>query len=137
MNDVFALGSILAGVVAVGIAGFVFYAIYGGTRSSLANASIGDVFNFEYEQPLHGEPKRFLAKVVEPVYTLNDSSIKRLNRTSRYRRNDPVFQRTNHLVVCETPDGKVRQFYAERVKNCRKPLLAGILFKTGLAASLV
>jgi hypothetical protein len=136
MNDfVFVVGGFA--IVAAVIASFLMYAIYGGTRASLTNASIGEVFNFEYEQPLHGEHKRFLARVVEPVYTLSDSCIKNLNRTSRYRRNDPIFQRTKNLVVCETPDGKIRQFYAERVKNCRKPLLAGVLFKTGLAASLV
>lgn len=124
-------------IVATAIAAFLTYAVYGGIHGSLSNARVGEVYNFEYEQPLHGEYKRFLARVVEPVYTLDDHAIRRLNRTSRYRKNDPVFQRTNHLVVCETPDGKVRQFYAERVKNCRKPLLAGVLFKTGLAASLV
>jgi hypothetical protein len=124
-------------IVSAVVVSFLAYSIYGGTRASLTNASVGDVLKFEYEQPLHGEHKRFLARVVEPVYTLDDSSIKRLNRTSRYRRNDPVFQRTKNLVVCETPDGKIRQFYAERVKNCRKPLLASVLFKTGLAASLV
>jgi len=124
-------------VISATIASFLAYAIYGGTRASLNSATIGEVFNFEYEQPLHGEHKRFLARVIEPVYTLSETSIQNLNRTSRYRRNDPVFKRTKNLVVCETPDGKVRQFYAERVKNCRKPLLAGVLFKTGLAASLV
>ncbi len=136
MSDfAFVVGGCVVAISAV--AAFLAYAVYGGVHGSLSNARVGEVYNFEYEQPLHGESKRFLAKVVEPVYTLDDNSIRRLNRTSRYRRNDPVFQRTKNLVVCETPDGKVRQFYAERVKNCRKPLLAGMLFKTGLAASLV
>ena len=132
MNDVVLFGAILAAAAAA-VVGFVFYSVYGGSKASLANAQEGQVFNFEYEQPLHGEPKRFLAKVIEPVYTLSDSSIKALNRRSRYRKNDPSFQRTNHLVTCQTPDGKIRQFYAERVKNCRKPLLAGALFKSGVA----
>jgi hypothetical protein len=135
MNDVILFGSILAAVAAA-VVSFVFYSVYGGSKASLVNAQEGQIFNFEYEQPLHGESKRFLAKVIEPVYTLSDSSIKALNSRSRYRRNDPVFQRTNHLVTCQTPDGKIRQFYAERVKNCRKPLLAGALFKSGVASLL-
>lgn len=105
-------------------------------NDSLANAKVGQVYNFEYEQPYHGDRKRVLAKVVEPVYTLNDYTIKRLNRTSNYRRNDPLFQRTNHLVVCETADGEVRQFYAERAKNVRRSLLGGFLLKSGVASLL-
>ena len=135
MNDVFVFGGVLAAVAAA-VIGFVFYSVYGGSKASLANARQGEIFNFEYEQPLHGEPKRFLAKVIEPVYTLSDARIKNLNRLSRYRRNDPAFKRTRNLVTCQTPDGEVRQFYAERAKNCRKPLLAGALFKSGIASLL-
>jgi hypothetical protein len=119
--------------VAVLLGSFILYSFYGGSRSYVCNAKVGDVFNFEYEQPLHGEPKRFLAKVIEPVYTLSDDRISYLNRSSNYRKNDPIFKRTKNLIVCETPDGKIRQFYAERIKNCRKPFLAGALFKTAAA----
>jgi hypothetical protein len=132
MNDVVLFGSIFA-VVAIGLVSFLAYAVYGGVHASLWNAKVGEVYNFEYEQPYHGEPERYLARVVEPVYTLSDNAIKALNRRSHYRKNDPLFKRTNHLVVCETPDGKIRQFYAERIKNCRRPLLAGALFKAGVA----
>jgi hypothetical protein len=98
----------------------------------LANAQEGQVFNFVYEQPLHGTHERFLAKVIGKQ-TLTADQIAKLNRKSRYRINDPEFVRTNHLVTCRTADGKVRNFYAERVTKCRKPLLAGALFKSGFA----
>lgn len=118
-------------VIACGLAimAFAGYQIFSGVRGSLANALPGEVYNFDYEQPLHGEHKRVLAKVIEPVYTLEDSTIKRLNRISRYRRNDPVFNRTKHLVTCEMPNGDVRQFYAERASNVRRSMIGGQLFK--------
>lgn len=131
MNDVFTIGVIGAGIAAVAV-GFVLYAVYGGSKAVLANAQEGQVYNFVYEQPLHGTHERFLAKVIGKQ-TLTADQIAKLNRRSRYRANDPVFVRTNHLVTCQTPDGKVRNFYAERVTNCRKPLLAGALFKSSVA----
>lgn len=134
MDNVFMAGGVIA-AVAVCVVGFLFYAIYGGTKASLANAVEGQVFNFVYEQPLNGDPERFLAKVIGKQ-TLTADQITKLNRRSRYRHNDPVFMRTNHLVTCRTADGKVRNFYAERVSNCRKPLLAGALFKSGIATLL-
>jgi hypothetical protein len=134
MTDWIVLGGLFA-VVAAGFAGFLFYAIYGGSRTSLSNAKVGDVFNFEYLQPLNGEPERYLAKVIEPVATLDSTWIKLMNRRSNYRRNDPQFKRTNHLVTCQTVDGKIRQFYCERAVNCRKPILAGTLFKSPKVAS--
>lgn len=134
MDNVFMVGGAIA-AVAVGVISFLFYAIYGGTKASLANAVEGQVFNFVYEQPLNGDPERFLAKVIGKQ-TLTADQITKLNRRSRYRYNDPVFMRTNHLVTCRTADGKVRNFYAERVSNCRKPLLAGALFKSGIATLL-
>jgi hypothetical protein len=131
MNDAFLFGSILA-AVAVPVVGFICYCIYGGSKASLANAVEGQVFNFVYEQPLHGTRERFLAKVIGKQ-TLTTDQIARLNRKSRYRAHDPEFVRTNNLVTCRTADGKVRNFYAERVTKCRKPLLAGALFKSGFA----
>jgi len=134
MNDFTMVGLAVAGVVA--LVSFVLFHTYRGLHASLANAEVGEVFNFEYEQPYHGDPQRFLAKVIEPVYTLDDGAIKRLNRRSAYRRNDPVFQRTHHLVTCQTSDGQIRQFYAERAKNVRRPLFGGLLIKSGVAALL-
>ena len=131
MSDVILFGSILAAVAAT-VVGFVFYSVYGGSKSSLANAVEGQVYNFVYEQPLHGTHERFLAKVIGKQ-TLTADQIAKLNRKSRYRINDPEFVRTTNLVTCRTTDGKVRNFYAERVSNCRKPLLAGALFKSGFA----
>lgn len=131
MNDAILFGSIFA-AVAVAVVGFVFYSVYGGSKASLANAQEGQVFNFVYEQPLHGTHERFLAKVIGKQ-TLTADQIAKLNRKSRYRINDPEFVRTSNLVTCRTADGKVRNFYAERVTKCRKPLLAGALFKSGLA----
>ncbi len=132
MNDMLMVGVAVA-VVLGGLLAFAFYHIYGGVHASLANAKVGEVYNFVYEQPLHGSRERFLARVVEPVYTLSDDQIRRLNTRSYYRSNDPQFKRTRHLVTCETPDGTVRNFYAERATQCRKPLLGSSLFKAGVA----
>lgn len=123
-------------VFGIGLIAFALYNIYSGVHGSLAHARVGEVYNFEYEQPLRGTHERYLAKVVEPVYTLDDNAIRRLNRRSAYRRNDPVFQRTHHLVTCQTADGEIRQFYAERAKNVRRPLLGGFALKTGIASLL-
>lgn len=130
MNDVVLFGVFAVAVVTVSV--FLFNAVYGGSKANLVNAVEGQVFNFTYEQPLHGTHERFLAKVIGKQ-TLTADQIAKLNRRSKYRANDPEFIRTNHLVTCRTVDGKVRNFYAERVKNCRKPLLAGALFKSGVA----
>lgn len=134
MDNVFVIGSIVT-IVCAACAVFLFNAVYGGSKANLANAVEGQVFNFTYEQPLHGTHERFLAQVIGKQ-TLTADQIARLNRRSRYRANDPEFIRTNHLVTCRTADGKVRNFYAERVSNCRKPILAGTLFKSGIATRL-
>lgn len=134
MNDTILFGLIFAGVAGLLVAFGVFH-IYRGVNDSLTNARIGGVYNFHYEQPMKGEPERYMAKVVS-VHRLSDQSIRRLNATSRYRRNDNNFQRTTHLVTAKTPDGKIRNFYAERTSNVRRPLLGGVMFKTGLAALL-
>ena len=118
--------------VAVALFAFAYFHVYGGLYGSLKNAKVGEVYNFEYEQPLHGDPERFLAKVIG-VSELNDNVINRLNSHSKYRRNDPMFVRTKHLITCQTADGKIRNFYAERTKNCRRPLLAPVAFKAGFA----
>ena len=131
MSDNFVIGLIIA-TVAVALLVFGFYSVYVGSKASLANAQEGQIFNFVYEQPLHGTHERFLAKVIGKQ-TLTADQIAKLNRKSRYRINDPEFVRTSNLVTCRTADGKVRNFYAERVTKCRKPLLAGALFKSSFA----
>lgn len=136
MNDGFMVYIGFGVTAAVAAVLIVLYNAYRGFSGSLANAKVGQVYNFDYEQPYHGEHRRVLAKVIEPVYTLSDSTIRHLNRSSNYRRNDPVFQRTNHLVVCQTADGEVRQFYAERAKNVRRSPLGGFLLKSGVASLL-
>jgi hypothetical protein len=129
---------IFAGVVVAMLAGLVafgLYHIYRGVNDSLSNAQIGKVYNFEYDQPLTGDPERFLARVLS-VHRLSNDSIARLNAKSRYRRYDGNFVRTTHLVTAQTPDGKIRNFYAERTRNVRRPLLGGVTFKSGIAAMM-
>lgn len=120
----------MAGIVGVGAIALVMfgvYAVYGGSHAELCNARVGEVYNFEYLQPVSGDSKRVLAKVIERPIHLDDHTIASMNARSNYRRNDPVFQRTNHLVTCKTVDGNIRQFYCERVKNCRKPLFGSMV----------
>lgn len=134
MNELIAFSAVFAGVVfAVGC--FVAFHLYSGVHDSLTNAKIGGVYNFNYQQPLQGDPERYMAKVMS-VHRLSEQTIRRLNATSRYRRDDGNFQRTTHLVTAQTPDGKIRNFYAERTTNVRRPLLGGVAFKTGLASLL-
>jgi hypothetical protein len=134
MNDPFIVGSVAA-VVFGCIFAFAAFHVYAGVRDSLTTARVGGVYNFVYHQPLHGEPERYMARVLE-VHRLSEDSIRRLNRTSNYRRHDDNFQRTTHLVTAQTPDGKIRNFYAERTTNVRRPLLGGVAFKSGLASLL-
>ena len=111
---------------------FSLYHIYGGVHDSLANASVGTVYNFRYQQPLTGDYERYLAKVVN-VRKLDQFEIGRLNFTSDYRVHDKNFKRTPTLVTCEMGNGDYRQFYAERSDMCKRPLVAGLLFKAGVA----
>lgn len=134
MNDVVLAGGIFC-VVLAGLLSFMAFSVYNGVKGSLSNAKVGGVYNFLYEQPLHGEPERYMARVLE-VHTLSEDSIRRLNAVSNYRKSDPNFKRTTHLVTAQTPDGKIRNFYAERTTNVRKPLLGSVMFKTGLASLL-
>ena len=134
MTDVFSYALFAAGVVGVVVA-FALFHIYSGVNATLSTAKVGDVYNFEYLQPAKGDPERFLVKVLG-VSTLSDDQIRRLNAKSNYRRYDSNFKRTSHLVTGKSPDGTVRNFYAERVVNCRRPLLGGALFKSGVAAMM-
>jgi len=134
MNAVVISGIVM---VVVGVFGLLaIYSVYGGVHDSLRNAKVGSVYNFMYEQPVTGDRERYLAKVID-VTTLSEDSIRNLNRRSNYRRFDPIFVRTPHLVTCQTPDGKIRNFYAERTSQCRRPLLAKALFGTRFAAALI
>jgi len=131
---------VLIGLCAVvgavsGIVAFSVFHLYSGLRDSLTNARVGGVYNFEYVQPVTGDPERFMARVIG-VHRFSDDYLARLNSKSRYRRNDPNFERSRHLVTAQTPDGKIRNFYAERTRNVRRPLLGGVAFKTGLASLL-
>lgn len=134
MNDTMLFASIFAGVVA-GLGFFCWYHIYRGLSGSLCNAKVGEVYNFKYLQPVTDVPERFMARVVG-VQVMDPNTINRLNSRSRYRRYDPEFQRSKHLVTAQTFDGKIRNFYAERTTDVRRPLLGGVVFKTGLASLL-
>lgn len=134
MNELVAFSAVFAGVVAA-VGCFVAFHLYRGVHDTLTNAKIGGVYNFRYQQPLQGEPERYMAKIVG-VRRLEERSIRRLNNTSRYRRYDDNFHRTTHLVTAQMPDGKVRNFYAERTTDVRRPLLGSVAFKTGLASLL-
>lgn len=131
MNDTIVFGAIFTGVVTC-LTAFAAYHIYRGVHGNLASANVGEVYNFEYLQPKHGYPERFMVKIVG-IHTLTEDQINRLNATSNYRRYDPEFKRTNHLVTGQSADGTIRNFYAERVVNCRRPLLGKPLFQAGLA----
>lgn len=134
MSDMIGFGVALA-VVFGAIAAFAAYHVYRGVHGDLTNAKIGEVYNFKYEQPLHGQPERYMAKVLA-VHVLDDAAIRRLNARSNYRRYDGNFIRTPHLVTAQSYDGTVRNFYAERTSDVRRPLLGGVVFKTGLASLL-
>lgn len=134
MNEVFMYGffgfAVLSGVLA-----FCLFHLYRGLHASLSCASVGDIYNFEYLQPVTGTYERFMAKVID-VHQFTDDYLARLNSKSRYRRYDNNFQRTKNLITAQMPDGTIRNFYAERTRNVRRPLLGGVAFKTGLASLL-
>jgi hypothetical protein len=129
---------VMVGACVVAVIAFLAlaYNVIRGVHGSLVNAKVGEVYNFEYEQPLHGEPERILARVIEPVYTMDEQQIQRLNARSNYRTNDPNFKRTKHLVTCEMVDGTIRNFYAERTKNVRRCVFNNPLFLNAVAAML-
>ena len=108
MNDVFMYGFFGFAAVSAVLA-FALFHLYSGIHGSLNDAAVGEVYHFEYLQPVTGSYERFMAKVVA-VQEFSNDYIARLNATSRYRRYDNNFQRTNHLVTAQTPDGKIRNF---------------------------
>ena len=131
MSDLFAFGVCFAIVMSL-MTAFMFYHIYWGVHDSLTSANIGSVYNFRYQQPLTGDYERYLAKVVG-IRKMEQGEISRLNWTSDYRAWDKEFQRTPTLVTCVMGNGDYRQFYAERSDMCKRPLVAGLLFKAGVA----
>jgi len=134
MNDMVLFGIVFVGVMAC-LLSFATFHLYSGLSDNLTNAKVGNVYNFEYVQPVTGDPERFMAKIID-VHTFPEDYIARLNSVSNYRRHDSNFKRGRHLVTAQTPDGKIRNFYAERTRNVRRPLLGGVAFKTGLASLL-
>ena len=102
---------------------------------SLASAQIGRVYNFNYKQPMSGESRRHLAKVVA-VRKLTEEDIRRIATSSNYRKCDSEFERTETIVTCQMPNGKHRNFYAERTDNCSQSSLATFLFWSGAARLL-
>ena len=131
MNDMILFGSCFIAVV-VGLLCFALYNIYNGVYDSLANATIGDVYNFRYFQPVKGTHERYLAKVVD-IRNLDVWELGRLNMTSNYRRYDKDFHRSPTLVTCQMSNGECRQFYAERSDMCRRSAIGGLLFRAGVA----
>lgn len=131
MSDFAAFGFCFAVAVSL-ILFFCLYNIYSGVHDTLANATIGSVYNFRYFQPMSGDYDRYLAKVVD-IRNLDVWEIGRLNFTSDYRAGDKNFMRTPTLVTCEMGNGDYRQFYAERSDMCKRSAVGGLLFKAGVA----
>lgn len=86
-------------------------------NASLAVFDRGTVVQFDYQQPLTGEVRRYNVTILDKS-KLDPGWIRVTNRRSSYRRGDRNFKRTPTLLTCMTPDG-VRQFYAERAENVR------------------
>lgn len=126
MNDIMILFC-----VTVSIFCFITYAVYHGVYGSLTNANIGEVYNFYYLQPVSGTYERYLAKVIAKR-DMKDY-INRLNVISDYRLYDPEFVRTNTLVTCELSNGEIRNFYAERVKDCHRSIFGKLLYSIRIA----
>jgi hypothetical protein len=106
----------------------VLYHIYHGFKDNMNDAKVGDVLNFEYEQPKTGERPRYMAKILS-IKTLSKQELQRLNARSKYRASDDEFIRTPRLVTARTADGRIRNFYAERTVRVRRPLFGKILFR--------
>lgn len=126
MNDYVVLCGVVFAVFLL-----IVYSVYYGVYGSLSSADLGEVYNFHYLQPLTGEYERYLAKVIAKQDMRED--IARLNRVSKYRRHDSEFQRTNTLVTCKLSNGEIRNFYAERVKDCYRSIFGRLLYSTGMA----
>lgn len=104
-----------------------YFNLYYGVYDSLTNSIIGDVYSFQYEQPLNGERERYLAKVIS-IKILSPYKINKLNELSKYRMCDDNFYRSKTLVTCKMLDGTIRNFYAERATNCNRSFVSKFLF---------
>jgi hypothetical protein len=120
------------GVVTCVLCGVVAYSLYKGVHGNLENAKVGEVYHFDYLQPVTGDAQRFMVKIISNV-PMTAEQIAKLNNTSRYRRYDSIFVRTPHLVTGQSPDGKIRNFYAERTVNCKRTPVGRLVFNMGLA----
>jgi len=109
----------------------VYNGMFLGVHDTLSNARTGEVYSFDYLQPNTGEHHRNLVKILE-VQKLNDTDIRRLNRTSNYRASDSDFKRTGTLVRAVNTDGEYRQFYAERAVSVHRLPLGGLRFLAGV-----
>ena len=127
MNEFF----VIAGVGLVAVVGFVLYNLRVGFNANLVEAKEGEVYRFRYLQPVTGKAERYMVKILDS-YTLSSEAISRLNARSGYRKNDPNFMRTAHLVTGQCGDGTIRNFYAERTINCRKTIMPKVLNKVGI-----
>jgi len=85
MDNLFISLSIIV-VSATALVMFGIYSVYGGRVASLCEAKPGQVYNFEYMQPLNGDSKRVLARVLEPVEYRSDAKLRAMNAHSNYRR---------------------------------------------------
>ena len=126
MNEFF----IMAGVGLVAVIGFVLYNLRVGFNANLTEAKTGEVYRFKYLQPVTGKAERYMVKILDNR-VLSTEQINRLN-TKSYRRNDPKFIRTGHLVTGQCGDGTIRNFYAERTVDCKKTIIPNILNKVGI-----
>ncbi len=115
---------------------YMVYLLTSGSHDSLSEAKVGHIYHFNYQQPLNGEKQRYMAKVLD-IHRLSEDSIRRLNKQSKYRKNDVQFHRTTHLVTAQTPDGKIRNFYAERTSNVRRPLLGKVMYRIAFAGFMM
>lgn len=126
MNEfVYIFGSVLAVGVMVGL-----YYFFAGVNGNLADAKEGEVYHFKYLQPSTGEAERYMVKIIGKQQ-LTVEQINRLNARSNYRKYDPIFMRTGHLVTGQSKDGKIRNFYAERTVDCKRSLLGNLMSTIG------
>lgn len=126
MNEFF----IMVGVGLVAVAGFVLYNLRVGFNANLAEAKTGEMYRFKYLQPVTGKAERYMVRILDNR-VMSTEQINRLNANS-YRRNDPKFIRTGHLITGQCGDGTIRNFYAERTIECKKTIIPNVLNRIGI-----
>ena len=127
MNEFF----IMVGVGLVAGIGFFLYNLRVGFNANLAEAREGELYRFKYLQPLEGKAERYMVKIIGSR-VMTTEQINRLNIKSKYRRNDPLFIRTGHLITGQCSDGTIRNFYAERTIECKKTIIPNVLNRIGI-----